>query len=322
MPIVFPLARRALALSLLALLLLSACAGPAASDMAASGSDTSGSTEALQITLIPAPEANAGETLTVALADANGDPITDATVALEGNMNHAGMVPVTAAGATDDADGSADGHYQLPFAFTMFGDWIITVTVTQADGTTVSRNLDVQVSDGSVTGESVAHGDGMAMDDTADDAAEGDMDMGDMSDMDMNMIHIDNQRARPAPLAGGTAAVYFTVYNGTDATVALIGGETAAAAEVQIHETVDDNGVMRMRPLENGLQLEPGADAELMPGGIHVMLVDLAAPLEVGDTIDLTLHFDGADDFMLTVPVVTIEESMQGMDMGENEHGD
>jgi hypothetical protein len=104
----------------------------------------------LQITLRPAPEGAAGTYLTVALADAAGAAITDATVALEGNMNHAGMVPVFAEAVTDAADGAEDGVYKVPFAFTMLGDWIITVKVVKADGTEVSRNIDVVVTQAGV----------------------------------------------------------------------------------------------------------------------------------------------------------------------------
>lgn len=75
-----------------------------------------------------------GEYLSVMLMDKDGNAITDAKVGLEGNMNHAGMVPVIADPVEDGADGSEDGMYQLPFAFTMGGDWIITVSAEMADG--------------------------------------------------------------------------------------------------------------------------------------------------------------------------------------------
>ena len=77
--------------------------------------------------------------LVVELTGTDGAPITDATVALEGDMNHAGMVPVISDPVQDDADGSADGRYHVPFSFSMLGDWILTVNVTLADGTTASR---------------------------------------------------------------------------------------------------------------------------------------------------------------------------------------
>jgi hypothetical protein len=68
-------------------------------------------------------------------------------VTVEGNMNHAGMVPVLADPVRDDADGVADGSYRIPFQFTMLGDWIITVSVERADGAEVEQNIEATVGD-------------------------------------------------------------------------------------------------------------------------------------------------------------------------------
>jgi hypothetical protein len=128
------------------LALLSACGGNTAP--AADAGD-------LQIQIVAPAEGIMADTLVIHLRDAAGQPITDATVALEGNMNHAGMAPVFADAVTDEADGAADGYYTVPFAFTMLGDWILTVTVEEADGATVTRDLDLTVAEDAVTGDAV-----------------------------------------------------------------------------------------------------------------------------------------------------------------------
>jgi copper(I)-binding protein len=51
------------------------------------------------------------------------------------------------------------------------------------------------------------------------------------------------------------------------------------------------------------LELPAGETVELKPGGYHVMLIGLAAPLEVGETFDLTLDFETAEDQVVTVEV-------------------
>jgi hypothetical protein len=104
----------------------------------------------LRITLIPAPEGATSDYLTVQVADAGGQPITDAVVSLEGNMNHAGMAPVFGEGVTDDADGTADGAYRVPFQFTMDGDWIITVQITRPGVDPVQQDIDLTISDNTV----------------------------------------------------------------------------------------------------------------------------------------------------------------------------
>lgn len=97
------------------------------------------------VVALAAPDGPAGQTLLVTLTDKDGAAIIDAKVGLEGNMNHAGMTPVLAAPVADEADGNVDGLYHIPFAFTMHGDWIVTVSVNLADGTTFSQDFDLTV---------------------------------------------------------------------------------------------------------------------------------------------------------------------------------
>ncbi len=108
------LARLALTVLILIIVVFVACQRP--------GQSIEEDNSTVQIALQPMP---LEETLVVLLTDADGAPMTDATVAVEGNMNHAGMIPVLADPVADDADGDADGHYHLPFTFTMLGDRII-----------------------------------------------------------------------------------------------------------------------------------------------------------------------------------------------------
>ncbi|HUR35433.1 MAG TPA: FixH family protein [Vicinamibacterales bacterium] len=76
--------------------------------------------------------------LTVTLRHPSRDPVRGATVRLEGHMSHAGMAPVLA-----DATESAPGVYDLRFAFTMQGDWVLLVSAALPDGARVERRIDV-----------------------------------------------------------------------------------------------------------------------------------------------------------------------------------
>lgn len=71
----------------------------------------------------------------------------------------------------------------------------------------------------------------------------------------------------------------------------LVGGASAVAGVVEIHEMKLDGGVMKMRAIPGGLDLPAGQTVELKPGGYHVMLMDLKAPLEVGSVVPMTLVF-------------------------------
>ncbi len=116
----------------------------------ACGREKSTNTGNLKVTLIPAPAKN-GQAVTIQLTDANGQPVTDAVVSIEGNMQHAGMAPVMASGVRDEADSVKDGKYQVPFRFTMLGDWVLTVSITRADGTKVQQDINATAGEQGVT---------------------------------------------------------------------------------------------------------------------------------------------------------------------------
>jgi copper(I)-binding protein len=99
-------------------------------------------------------------------------------------------------------------------------------------------------------------------------------------------------RATPkgAKIGGG----YLTIANKGAAPDKLLGGSTDVAGSVQVHEMSMQNGVMKMRPVEGGLTIEPGKTVTLAPGGYHLMMTDLKAPLKQGDKVQVTLDFEKA----------------------------
>ncbi len=93
---------------------------------------------AVELAIEPDPPQIGPATLTVTLHDASGQPISGAVVELEGNMSHAGMVPVLA-----QASEGAPGRYQAVLEFTMGGDWFILVRADLPDGRSMERKVDV-----------------------------------------------------------------------------------------------------------------------------------------------------------------------------------
>ena len=113
---------------------------------------------------------------------------------------------------------------------------------------------------------------------------------------------VDAAWARPtSPIATGGAA-YMTITNHGMATDKLLGASSPVAAEVQLHNTTDDKGVMRMRQVE-ALEVAPHGTATMAPGGMHFMLMQLAAPLVAGSRFPLTLKFEQAGDITVDVTV-------------------
>src|SRR5579863_8670416 len=108
-------------------------------------------------------------------------------------------------------------------------------------------------------------------------------------------------RATPggAKVGGG----YLTIENVGSVADRLIGGSADIAEKVQLHEMAVNNGVMTMRPLDQGLVIEPGKTVKLAPGGYHLMLLDLKNPLKQGDKVPVTLEFERAGKVSLLLDV-------------------
>jgi hypothetical protein len=100
-----------------------------------------------------------------------------------------------------------------------------------------------------------------------------------------------------------TAAVYMSIANAGAEVDRLVAVEGAAARRLELHGHVHEDGIARMRALPEGIPLPPGETVELARGGLHVMLMGLAAPLEDGASIELTLVFERAGRATLVAPV-------------------
>jgi hypothetical protein len=100
--------------------------------------------------------------------------------------------------------------------------------------------------------------------------------------------------SRATPKGAKTGGGYLTIENKGSAPDRLIGGSADVAGKVEIHEMAMSEGVMKMRPLEKGLVIEPGKTVKLAPGGYHVMLMELKSPLKQGDKLPVTLEFEKA----------------------------
>lgn len=103
----------------------------------------------------------------------------------------------------------------------------------------------------------------------------------------------------------------------------LVAVSSPAAGVAEVHEMKMDGDVMKMRAVQGGLDLPAGKAVELKPGGYHVMLMDLKAPLAKDSTVALTLVFKDAKGVEskqeLSVPVSTAAP-MGAMAHGEHKH--
>lgn len=111
-----------------------------------------------------------------------------------------------------------------------------------------------------------------------------------------------------APVAGG----YVTIAN-AGAADRLVSVATPVAGVSQLHEMTMDGGMMKMAELPGGIEIPAGGTVELKPGGLHMMFMQLHAPLIEGTSVPVTLTFE-------TAGAVEIELAVGARDATGPEH--
>ena len=126
--------------------------------------------------------------------------------------------------------------------------------------------------------------------------------------------------ARATPPGAANGVVYMTLTS--PIADRLVRVASPAAMTAGLHETLAQGDVVAMRGLPGGIALPPGQAVMLRPGGVHVMLEGLTAPLVLGSTVSLHLTFAHAAPVDVVARVRPIgaagpdEGAMPGMDMG------
>ncbi len=115
-------------------------------------------------------------------------------------------------------------------------------------------------------------------------------------------IVISHAWARATPASAPNGAVYLTITNHGTTDDRLTGASTAVASKAQMHITLNENGVMKMRPMAD-VPIKAGGSAQFKPDGMHIMLLGLKHPLKAGDTFPLTLTFEKAGAVQTMVKV-------------------
>jgi copper(I)-binding protein len=131
-------------------------------------------------------------------------------------------------------------------------------------------------------------------------------------------ITIEKQWARTSPMATDMGAAYMNITSPVDDALLGASVDASVAGMTQIHETVMAEGMSESTEMGSGTTAAPamtmqevkeialpaGEQVSLAPGGYHVMLMKLVAPLKVGTEITVTLTFKNAGEVQVTVPVL------------------
>lgn len=134
----------------------------------------------------------------------------------------------------------------------------------------------------------------------------------------LGTIDIGHPWSRETPAAAPVAGGFMKLENKGTAADRLLAVEANVSQKVEIHEMAIVDGVMKMRPLDKGLEIPAGGKVELKPGSYHVMFIGLKAPFKKGDVVKGTLVFEkaGRVDVDFNVEAMGDKGAMQGHGTG------
>ncbi|MET1414112.1 copper chaperone PCu(A)C [Roseibium sp. HPY-6] len=99
----------------------------------------------------------------------------------------------------------------------------------------------------------------------------------------------------------------------------LVAASSDVAAKVEIHEMAVTDGIMKMRELNDGIEIPAGETVTLQPGGLHIMFMGLNQSFEEGTTVPVVLTFEKAGDVAIDLDVAKM--GAKSMDHGHGDHG-
>lgn len=125
-------------------------------------------------------------------------------------------------------------------------------------------------------------------------------------------LKIEDAWGRATPPKAPTGAAFMTITNsGADDDV-LLGARSDVSKLAELHIHLDIDGVMSMRQVES-IEIRPGQTITFEPGGLHVMLIGLKAPLTQGKSFPLTLMFEKAGEVVVPVDIQALGAMGGGM---------
>ncbi|MGF1704889.1 copper chaperone PCu(A)C [Enterovibrio baiacu] len=118
-------------------------------------------------------------------------------------------------------------------------------------------------------------------------------------------VDIHDAYARAMPPSAPNSAAFMTIENSTNNDISLISATSPAAGNVELHNHVMHDGMMKMRQVKE-IDVPANGKVVLEPGGLHVMFFDLTSPMKEGDEVSLSLMFSDGSKINQNIPVKKI----------------
>ena len=105
----------------------------------------------------------------------------------------------------------------------------------------------------------------------------------------------------------GMTAAFGTVTNTSDAAITITSASSPASSAMELHEVVDNNGAMVMQPVPGGFPVPAAGTLAMEPGGYHLMLMDVTAPIKAGEDVAITMTCSNGATAQFTAQARTFE---------------
>jgi copper(I)-binding protein len=135
-----------------------------------------------------------------------------------------------------------------------------------------------------------------------------------------DVIAIEKAWTRATPKGAKVAAGYLTIKNGGEEPDRLVGARADFAGNTEIHLMNMVDGIMRMRPVNDGLPIPGNSAVTLQPNGYHLMFMELTQPLAEGETVSGTLSFERAGDVAVSFQVMGLGAPGSDAETGQHQH--
>ncbi|UCV05373.1 copper chaperone PCu(A)C [Dechloromonas denitrificans] len=118
-----------------------------------------------------------------------------------------------------------------------------------------------------------------------------------------DQLSVQDPYVRLAPPNAPATGAFMVIRNGGDKDVKVLKADNPVSRVTELHTHLNEGGVMKMRPVA-AIEVKAKGEAVLKPGGLHVMMIDLKAPMKEGDVVPITLTLDDGSTKQVDAKVV------------------
>lgn len=138
-------------------------------------------------------------------------------------------------------------------------------------------------------------------------------------------VSVADPYVRMVPPGATATAAFMVLKNGGAKDVKVVKADNPASKVTELHTHINEGGMMKMRQVKD-IAVKAKGETALKPGGLHVMLIEMKAPMKEGDVIPITLTFDDGSSKKVDAKVVKPTAGdmpmggMGGHDMSKHKH--